>query len=101
ASAPGDRPRRPAHRVRPAEPFRPGISGAPRTPRRRARSRVARPIRERRTVRSWGRTLARYEEGMTTQRMLASDVVEIYAGLEEAGVEIWLDGGWAIDAVLE
>jgi hypothetical protein len=32
--------------------------------------------------------------------MLARDVVEILDRLDAAGVEAWLDGGWAVDAVL-
>jgi lincosamide nucleotidyltransferase A/C/D/E len=32
--------------------------------------------------------------------MLARDVVEILDLLDEAGVETWLDGGWAVDALL-
>ena len=33
--------------------------------------------------------------------MLAEDVLELYALLLEHGVQIWLDGGWGIDALLE
>lgn len=32
--------------------------------------------------------------------MLADDVVEVLARLGDAGVEAWLDGGWAVDALL-
>lgn len=32
--------------------------------------------------------------------MRESDVLEIYAALERAGVAVWIDGGWAVDAVL-
>jgi len=33
-------------------------------------------------------------------QMTAEDVVEFYHACESNGVEIWIDGGWAIDAVL-
>ena len=33
--------------------------------------------------------------------MEAADVIEIIKALDEAGVVVWLDGGWAVDAVLE
>ncbi len=33
--------------------------------------------------------------------MQAEDVVELYGILESNGVEIWLDGGWGVDALLE
>jgi lincosamide nucleotidyltransferase A/C/D/E len=32
--------------------------------------------------------------------MIAPDVVEIYTELERLGVCIWIDGGWAVDALL-
>lgn len=32
--------------------------------------------------------------------MLADDVLEILGRLDDAGVETWLDGGWAVDALL-
>ena len=32
--------------------------------------------------------------------MTASDVVEIINALEGAGVEVWLDGGWAVDGLI-
>lgn len=32
--------------------------------------------------------------------MRSADVVRIYRTLEEAGVSIWIDGGWAVDAAL-
>ena len=32
--------------------------------------------------------------------MTAEDVLEIYHYLEKAGIKIWLDGGWAVDAQL-
>jgi hypothetical protein len=31
----------------------------------------------------------------------AEDVLELYASLLEHGVQIWLDGGWGVDALLE
>ena len=33
--------------------------------------------------------------------MKAQDVLELYALLREHGVQIWIDGGWGIDALLE
>lgn len=33
--------------------------------------------------------------------MQAQDVLELYAMLQERGVQIWLDGGWGIDALVE
>ena len=35
-----------------------------------------------------------------TRNLTASDVLEILAWLEAAGLEIWLDGGWGHDALL-
>jgi lincosamide nucleotidyltransferase A/C/D/E len=32
--------------------------------------------------------------------MTAEDVLEIVTALEKAGVAVWLDGGWAVDALL-
>ena len=32
--------------------------------------------------------------------MLAHDVLEIVAGLDAAGVRVWLDGGWGVDALI-
>jgi lincosamide nucleotidyltransferase A/C/D/E len=32
--------------------------------------------------------------------MRSKDVVELYRQLEAIGVAIWIDGGWAVDAVL-
>lgn len=32
--------------------------------------------------------------------MRSSDVVEIVVGLAEAGVPVWIDGGWCIDALV-
>lgn len=32
--------------------------------------------------------------------MSAQDVLEIYSLLEEQGIKIWIDGGWAVDALL-
>jgi len=31
----------------------------------------------------------------------AEDVVELYSSLLERGVQLWIDGGWGIDALLE
>jgi len=33
--------------------------------------------------------------------MRAGDVIEVVEELEEAGVDVWLDGGWGVDALLE
>ena len=33
--------------------------------------------------------------------MTAEDVVELYLGLLARGVQLWVDGGWGIDALLE
>ncbi len=33
--------------------------------------------------------------------MNAQDVLELYTLLQEHGVQIWIDGGWGIDALLE
>lgn len=33
--------------------------------------------------------------------MEAKDVVELYNLFQENGIEIWIDGGWGIDALLE
>ncbi len=32
--------------------------------------------------------------------MEANDVIELYNLLEENGIEVWIDGGWGIDALL-
>ena len=32
--------------------------------------------------------------------MKAVEVIDIYRGLEERGLKIWIDGGWAVDALL-
>ena len=32
--------------------------------------------------------------------LLAGDVVEVLDWLDEAGIDAWLDGGWAVDAIL-
>jgi lincosamide nucleotidyltransferase A/C/D/E len=32
--------------------------------------------------------------------MTATDVIEIYADLENLGITIWIDGGWGVDALL-
>ena len=32
--------------------------------------------------------------------MLAYDVLEIVARLDAAGVQVWLDGGWGVDALI-
>jgi lincosamide nucleotidyltransferase A/C/D/E len=32
--------------------------------------------------------------------MKPEDIVELYRALDQAGVAIWIDGGWAVDAVV-
>lgn len=32
--------------------------------------------------------------------MVSSDVIDLYSSLENSGVEIWIDGGWSVDALL-
>ena len=32
--------------------------------------------------------------------MNSADVIHLYTALEKAGVEIWIDGGWGVDALL-
>lgn len=32
--------------------------------------------------------------------MTSSDVIELYSMVESLGVEIWIDGGWCVDALL-
>lgn len=33
--------------------------------------------------------------------MMAIDVINLYNGLEDLGIKVWLDGGWGVDALLE
>jgi len=33
-------------------------------------------------------------------RFSAQDVIELYTMLEQQGIDIWIDGGWAVDALL-
>ena len=33
--------------------------------------------------------------------MEKKDVVDLYKLLEENGIEVWIDGGWGVDALLE
>jgi len=40
-------------------------------------------------------------EHQTSQKMESSDVIDLYNALERMGVEIWIDGGWGVDALLE
>ena len=39
-------------------------------------------------------------ESYSEKVMPAEEVVAIYALLSEAGVALWVDGGWCIDALL-
>lgn len=41
-----------------------------------------------------------YYEGENGTEMPAADVINLYDDLEKAGVQIWLDGGWGVDALL-
>ena len=34
-------------------------------------------------------------------QMAAEDVVDLYSGLLARGVQLWVDGGWGVDALLE
>src|SRR6185436_8494042 len=38
---------------------------------------------------------------LTSPKMESSDVLDLYNTLERMGVEIWIDGGWGVDALLE
>lgn len=38
---------------------------------------------------------------MIIPKMEAGDVLDLYNALERVGVEIWIDGGWGVDALLE
>lgn len=33
--------------------------------------------------------------------MRAEEVIALYALLEEHGVQVWVDGGWGVDALLQ
>ena len=37
---------------------------------------------------------------MDEKVMTGSDVIEIVVALQQAGVNVWLDGGWAVDALV-
>ncbi len=37
---------------------------------------------------------------MNEESMSACDVVQIVEALQQAGVDVWLDGGWAVDALV-
>jgi lincosamide nucleotidyltransferase A/C/D/E len=41
------------------------------------------------------------EELSPTRNMTSVDVVDLYTRLEDIGIKIWIDGGWAVDALLE
>jgi lincosamide nucleotidyltransferase A/C/D/E len=34
------------------------------------------------------------------RRMTAADVIEVLQCLERAGVSVWIDGGWGVDALV-
>ena len=43
-----------------------------------------------------------YPDGLCYyQGMKATDVTDIYSTLEAAGVDVWIDGGWCVDALLQ
>ncbi len=35
------------------------------------------------------------------QEMLSTDVIGLYKELDASGIQIWIDGGWSVDALLE
>lgn len=37
---------------------------------------------------------------MNEEVMIVTDVLEIVTSLEQAGIDVWLDGGWATDALV-
>ncbi len=51
--------------------------------------------------RAWTRVGARRAVPLRANAMMrAEDVIEVLHRLEDAGVEVWLDGGWGVDALL-
>ncbi len=40
-------------------------------------------------------------EELSTKNMTSVDVIDLYTRLENIGIKIWIDGGWAVDALLE
>jgi len=34
------------------------------------------------------------------KKMTATDVIKFYTDLEKSGIDIWIDGGWSVDALL-
>ncbi len=32
--------------------------------------------------------------------MTAADVIDLYAQLGDLGIQVWIDGGWGVDALL-
>jgi len=41
------------------------------------------------------------EELQQTRETTSADVIDLYTKLENLGIKIWIDGGWAVDALLE
>ena len=41
------------------------------------------------------------QESITPRHMEAAHVLDLYKALQSLGVEIWIDGGWGVDALLE
>lgn len=39
-------------------------------------------------------------ESYSEKVMPAEEVVAVYTMMNEAGVELWVDGGWGVDALL-
>lgn len=37
---------------------------------------------------------------LAVKEMKATDVIDLYVALENLGIKIWVDGGWAVDALL-
>jgi lincosamide nucleotidyltransferase A/C/D/E len=44
--------------------------------------------------------LPQIKEAGPTQEMTSADVVSLYTELENSGINIWVDGGWGVDALL-
>jgi len=40
------------------------------------------------------------EVTMPEPRMTSTDVIDFYTGLDSLGIQLWIDGGWGVDALL-
>src|SRR3989338_6488885 len=40
------------------------------------------------------------EENISAKQMTSKDVLDLYFKAENLGIKIWIDGGWAVDALL-